>query len=232
MLFCHVTRTDSLRETCNGLMCCLGKLVHLRIRQRPNKSRLSYANARRHDAKVFGLLRRLVAESIVVMDRACNDFKQFTAWTREGTYFVDRTGQQRVEELSICHGQYGFAFSQRKDPTNSMCNGVLAHRQQSSITLSIIQTYSTDDASSTTAMCANRCERHGLTRPVSPIRAITPHRAALSTCANFCGWSSSTTWALTTTAPTPAPKTDSARGRTRGMCIVFVPEVRSGARSH
>lgn len=47
MLFCHLAKADSLREICNGLACCLGKLVHLDIDRRPNKSTLSYANANR-----------------------------------------------------------------------------------------------------------------------------------------------------------------------------------------
>jgi len=47
MLFCHLARADSLREICNGLACCLGKLVHLGVGRAPNKSTLSYANARR-----------------------------------------------------------------------------------------------------------------------------------------------------------------------------------------
>src|SRR6187399_2520964 len=44
MLFCQLSRTDSLREICNGLSCCLGKLVHLGVEKAPNKSTLSYAN--------------------------------------------------------------------------------------------------------------------------------------------------------------------------------------------
>ena len=47
MLFCQLGHTDSLREICNGLSCCLGKLVHLGIAKAPNKSRLSYANEHR-----------------------------------------------------------------------------------------------------------------------------------------------------------------------------------------
>jgi hypothetical protein len=49
MLFCQVARTDSLREICNGLACCLGKLTHLGVPKAPNKSTLSYANAHRPD---------------------------------------------------------------------------------------------------------------------------------------------------------------------------------------
>ena len=32
MLFCQLANADSLREICNGLACCLGKLIHLGIR--------------------------------------------------------------------------------------------------------------------------------------------------------------------------------------------------------
>ena len=174
MLFCQLARTDSLREICNGLACCLGKLLHLGIQRGPTKSNLSYANAHRpaalfeelfwtvsdhfrhqrrfggrqhkfrfknkllsldsttvslclslfpwaqfrrakggvkahvlldhddympsyvliskakmHDAKVLALL-QLNAGSIVAMDRAYNDYKQFGRWTEAGVYFVTR----------------------------------------------------------------------------------------------------------------------------------------------
>ena len=47
MLFCQMAHADSLREICNGLACCLGKLVHLGISRGPSKSNLSYANMHR-----------------------------------------------------------------------------------------------------------------------------------------------------------------------------------------
>jgi hypothetical protein len=47
MLFCQLSRTDSLREICNGLSCCLGKLVHLGVARAPVRSTLSYANQHR-----------------------------------------------------------------------------------------------------------------------------------------------------------------------------------------
>ena len=47
MLFCHLAHADSLREICNGLACCLGKLNHLGVDKAPNKSTLSYANSHR-----------------------------------------------------------------------------------------------------------------------------------------------------------------------------------------
>jgi hypothetical protein len=47
MMFCQLAQADSLREICNGLHCCLGKLVHLGLRRAPNKSSLAYANQHR-----------------------------------------------------------------------------------------------------------------------------------------------------------------------------------------
>ena len=47
MLFCQLAHADSLREICNGLSCCLGKLKHVGIDRAPNKSTLSYANENR-----------------------------------------------------------------------------------------------------------------------------------------------------------------------------------------
>lgn len=47
MMFCQVARAESLREICNGLKCCLGKLVHLGAQNAPNKSTLAYANQHR-----------------------------------------------------------------------------------------------------------------------------------------------------------------------------------------
>jgi hypothetical protein len=47
MLFCQLGRADSLREICNGLSCCLGRLVHLGISKAPCRSTLSYANEHR-----------------------------------------------------------------------------------------------------------------------------------------------------------------------------------------
>lgn len=180
MLFCQLAHADSLREICNGLACCLGKLVHLGIQRGPSKSNLSYANAHRpaalfedvfwtmmdrfraqghlgkrqhkfrfknkllsldsttislclslfpwaefrrakggvkahvlldhddylpsyvliskakmHDAKVLALL-RLNPGSIVAMDRAYNDYKQFARWTQDGVYFVTRMKDNAV----------------------------------------------------------------------------------------------------------------------------------------
>ena len=180
MLFCQLAHADSLREICNGLACCVGKLVHLGINRGPSKSNLSYANVHRpaavfedlfwtmtdrfraqsqlgsrthtfrfknkllsldsttislclslfpwakfrrakggvkahvlldhddylpayvlisqakmHDAKILALL-RLNAGSIVAMDRAYNDYRQFARWTDGGVYFVTRMKDNAV----------------------------------------------------------------------------------------------------------------------------------------
>src|SRR5947199_10658591 len=47
MLFCQLAHADSLREICDGLGCCLGKLVHLGIGKAPKKSSVAYANEHR-----------------------------------------------------------------------------------------------------------------------------------------------------------------------------------------
>ena len=47
MLFCQLAQAKSLREICGGLACCLGKLRHIGMNTAPNKSTLSYANAKR-----------------------------------------------------------------------------------------------------------------------------------------------------------------------------------------
>lgn len=45
MLFCQLAQAQSLREICDGLRCCLGKLNHLGLKEAPHRSTLSYANA-------------------------------------------------------------------------------------------------------------------------------------------------------------------------------------------
>jgi hypothetical protein len=47
MLFCQLAQAHSLREICGGLESCLGKVVHLGMKQAPKKSTLAYANSHR-----------------------------------------------------------------------------------------------------------------------------------------------------------------------------------------
>jgi Transposase DDE domain/Domain of unknown function (DUF4372) len=55
MLFSQLAHADSLREICNGLACCEGKLVHLGILRAPRRSTLCYANEHR-PAEMFEAL--------------------------------------------------------------------------------------------------------------------------------------------------------------------------------
>ena len=47
MIFCQLAQARSLSEICGGLSCYLGKLRHLGVKNAPNKSTLSSANAHR-----------------------------------------------------------------------------------------------------------------------------------------------------------------------------------------
>lgn len=47
MLFCRLAQAKSIREICDGLACCVGKLKHPGLQESPKKSTLSYANAHR-----------------------------------------------------------------------------------------------------------------------------------------------------------------------------------------
>ena len=67
MLFCQLAQAKSLREICQGLRACLGKLNHLGMMEAPNKSTLSYANAHRpwelYEDVYFDLLGKCQMES-------------------------------------------------------------------------------------------------------------------------------------------------------------------------
>ena len=47
MLFCQLAQVSSLREVCDGLASCQGKLRHLGLHQAPAHSTLAYANEHR-----------------------------------------------------------------------------------------------------------------------------------------------------------------------------------------
>lgn len=183
MLFCQLAKADSLREICQGLTCCLGRLNHLGIKRAPSRSTLSYANRHRpaalyedlfwttltrfrnqgqlgrrkakfrfknklisldatvislcldlfpwakfrrakggikvhialdhddympvfvniaeakvHEVKIARLL-HLNPGSIVVMDRAYNDFSLFGRWSAQGVFFVTRLKSNTVYEV-------------------------------------------------------------------------------------------------------------------------------------
>ena len=62
MLFCQVARAHSLREICQGLAACEGKLKHLGLSDSPKRSTLAYANGHRpwevYQDQFYALLHR------------------------------------------------------------------------------------------------------------------------------------------------------------------------------
>ncbi|MGZ5282746.1 MAG: DUF4372 domain-containing protein [Bacteroidia bacterium] len=48
MLFCHLGKTDSVRDLSNCLRSKTGNIVHLGVERVPSKSHLSYINANRN----------------------------------------------------------------------------------------------------------------------------------------------------------------------------------------
>jgi hypothetical protein len=61
MLFSQLAHADSLREICNGLACCEGKLVHIGIDKSPRRSTLAYANEHRPAAMFEALFWKILA---------------------------------------------------------------------------------------------------------------------------------------------------------------------------
>ena len=56
------------------------------------------SEAKLHDSKVLANI-RLNADSILAIDRAYNDYKQFAQWTQDGVYFVTRMKDNALYEV-------------------------------------------------------------------------------------------------------------------------------------
>lgn len=67
MLFCQLARAHSLREICQGLAACEGKLKHLGLSDSPKRTTLAYANGHRpwevYRDQFYALLRRCEQEA-------------------------------------------------------------------------------------------------------------------------------------------------------------------------
>ena len=67
MLFCQLARAHSLREICQGLAACEGKLKHLGLSDSPKRTTLAYANGHRpwevYQDQFYALLRRCEQEA-------------------------------------------------------------------------------------------------------------------------------------------------------------------------
>ena len=113
MLFCQLGRADSLREICNGLGCCLGRLVHVGIAKAPCRSTLSYANEHRPASSVRGS----------VLDRAGAVPRATRAGARASTSSASRTNCSRLDSttISLCLTMFPWAKFRRAK------GGVKAH---------------------------------------------------------------------------------------------------------
>src|SRR5262249_43609288 len=67
MVFCQMARAHSLREICQGLAACEGKLKHLGLPDAPKRSTLAYANEHRpwevYQDQFYALLGRCQQEA-------------------------------------------------------------------------------------------------------------------------------------------------------------------------
>jgi len=66
MIFCQLAMAKSLREICDGLRSCAGKIAHLGMLRLPTKSNLSYVNTHRNseffEALFYSLLKKMQVE--------------------------------------------------------------------------------------------------------------------------------------------------------------------------
>jgi Domain of unknown function (DUF4372)/Transposase DDE domain len=112
MLFCQLGRADSLREICNGLACCLGRLVHLGIAKAPRRSTLSYANEHRPAALFEDLFFTALAR-----------FRQQQAWGGRNRKFRFKNKLLSLDSttISLCLALFPWAKFRRAK------GGVKAH---------------------------------------------------------------------------------------------------------
>ncbi len=104
MLFCQLAQAKSLRETCGGLACTMGKVRHLGMKEPPNESTLSYANTHRP----WGMFRDLFYETVNMCKTAAPKNRKFLF--RNKLLSLDAT------TLSLCLALFPWAeFRQKQD---------------------------------------------------------------------------------------------------------------------
>ena len=131
MLFCQLGHADSLREICNGLACCLGKLVHLGIAKAPNQSTLSYANEHRPAAlyqELFirpGALPRTGGGKLRHSRQAPNRASSLRATTRADSSGALRRPISLINPDFTCRSHYpagtGATECRRRRPSQADC---------------------------------------------------------------------------------------------------------------
>jgi hypothetical protein len=93
ILFCQLGRADSLREICNGLACCLGRLVHVGISKAPCRSTLSYANHHRPAA---------------LFEELCFTGFELTTGETYRSLHICASGETKEKEEGLPHAQTAF----------------------------------------------------------------------------------------------------------------------------
>jgi hypothetical protein len=78
LLFCQLGRAHSLREICDGLAGCEGKLKHLGVKEPPKRSTLSYANKHRPWELYRTIFLQLLAKCQSVVCGKSGGKKKFT----------------------------------------------------------------------------------------------------------------------------------------------------------
>jgi len=105
MLFAHFAKADSLREICHGLTGCLGKLIHLGVREAPAKSTLAYANEKRSAAFFEALFWRMLGRF-----RADGKLGASGKWFR----FKNKLQSFDSTTISLCLSVFEWARFRRK----------------------------------------------------------------------------------------------------------------------
>jgi len=101
MLFCHLGKAQSLREICNGLASCMGKLNHLGVSAPPPRSTLSYANGHR-SWEIFQATFYHLLESAQAMDWGKRKFR-----FKNKLYSIDATF------IDLCLSLFNWAHFRR-----------------------------------------------------------------------------------------------------------------------
>jgi len=101
MLFCQLARAHSLREICDGLSSCEGKLTHLGLTGAPSRATLAYANRHRPSAmyeRLFGRLYNRFSSELASSGQTKRRFK-----FKHKIYSIDST------TIDLCLKMYDWA---------------------------------------------------------------------------------------------------------------------------
>jgi len=101
LLFCQLARAQSLREICDGLLSCEGKLYHLGLKGAPSRATLAYANAHRPQEmfqQLFEKTYQRVSDDLAQRGQLVRKFK-----FKHKVYSIDST------TIDLCLSMYDWA---------------------------------------------------------------------------------------------------------------------------